>query len=420
MMIEKPSKDVKQEDDARNIVETLETRCCIVGGGPGGAILALLLARKNIPVVLLEAHDDFDRDFRGDTIHPSVLEILDELGLADRLLELRHSKIRTATFMTPNGPLTVADFGRLKTKFPFIAMIPQVDFLEFIMEEAKRYPNFQLTMGARVEELIEEGGKVRGVRYHEKDGWHEVRASLTIGADGRSSRLRHLTGMEPVASSPPMDVLWFRVPRKPTDPEGVLARFGRGHFVVMLDRLDEWQMGYVILKGSYRKLRDAGLEALRKSLAETVPDFADRAEHLKDWKQVAILSVESSRLERWYIPGLLLIGDAAHVMSPIGGVGINYAIQDAVVAANVLTEPLRSGKVETSHLKEVQRQRERPTRIIQRFQSIVQKRVIAGALQANQTFRVPLLLRLLLKIPFLRDIPAKILAFGVRRVHLKQ
>ncbi len=419
MMTEKLSETEKQ-DDARNIVETRQTSCCIVGGGPGGAILALLLARKNIPVVLLEAHEDFDRDFRGDTIHPSVLEILDDLGLADRLLELRHSKLRTATFMTPNGPLTLADLGRLKTKFPFIAMIPQVDFLEFIMEEAKRYPNFQLTMGARVEELIEESGEVKGVRYHEKDGWHEVRALLTIGADGRSSRLRHLTGMEPVATSPPMDVLWFRVPRKPTDPEGILARFGRGHFVVMLDRLDEWQMGYVIFKGSYRKLRDAGLEALRKSLAETVPDFADRAEHLKDWKQVSILSVESSRLERWYIPGLLLIGDAAHVMSPVGGVGINYAIQDAVVAANVLTAPLQAGKVETTHLKEVQRQRERPTRIIQGLQSLVQRRVIAGALQANQTFRVPLLLRVLLKIPFLRDIPAKILAFGVRKVHLKK
>ena len=217
-----------------------------------------------------------------------------------------------------------------------------------------------------------------------------------------------------------MDVLWFRLPRKPTDPEGILARFGNGHFVVMLDRLDEWQMGYVIFKGSYRKLRDAGIEALRNSLAETVPDFADRAEHLKDWKQVSILSVESSSLTRWYIPGLLLIGDAAHVMSPVGGVGINYAIQDAVVAANVLTEPLLAGKVLIGHLKEVQRQRERPTRVIQGIQSLIQRRVIAGALQANQTFRVPLLMRIILKIPFLRNIPSKILAFGVRRVRLKQ
>jgi 2-polyprenyl-6-methoxyphenol hydroxylase-like FAD-dependent oxidoreductase len=274
-------------------------------------------------------------------------------------------------------------------------------------------------MSARVEELIEEEGEVRGVRYRDRKGWHEVRARLTIGADGRGSRLRHLTGMEPASTSPPMDVLWFRVPRESTDPEGILARFSRGHFVVMLDRLDEWQVAYVILKGSYRQLRDAGIEALRKSLAETIPEFTDRAEHLKDWKQVSILSVESSRLKRWYIPGLLLIGDAAHVMSPIGGVGINYAIQDAVVAANVLTEPLLEGKVLTGNLDEVQRQREWPTRVIQAVQSLIQRRVIAGALQANQTFRVPLLLRLFLKVPFLRDLPARVLAFGVRKVHLK-
>lgn len=417
-MVEKQAKG-KEPDSARKIVETLETTCCIVGGGPGGVILALLLARRDIPVILLEAHEDFDRDFRGDTVHPSVLEIMDEIGLADKLLELRHSKIRKGTFMTPNGPLTIADFSRLKTKFPFIAMIPQVNFLEFIVNEAKRFPSFQLTMGARVEELIEENGVVCGVRYHGKDGWHEVRAPLTVGADGRSSRLRHLTGMEPVKTSPPMDVLWFRVPRKPTDPEGLLARFSRGHFIVMLDRLDEWQVAYVILKGSYQQLHSAGLEALRQSFAETAPEFADRTEHLKDWKQIAILSVESNRLRRWYLPGLLLIGDAAHVMSPVGGVGINYAIQDAVVAANVLTTPLREGKAGTRELREVQRQREWPTRTIQRLQALIQRRVIAGALNANQGFRLPFLVRLLLRIPLLRDLPARIIGFGVKRVHVK-
>jgi 2-polyprenyl-6-methoxyphenol hydroxylase-like FAD-dependent oxidoreductase len=266
VMLEKQAED-QTRDSERSIVERRETACCIVGAGPGGAILALLLARKNIPVILLEAHVDFDRDFRGDTVHPSVLEIMDELGLADNLLKLRHSKIRTATFMTPGGPVTVADLGRLKTKFPFIAMIPQVHFLEFITEEAKRCPSFQLTMGARVEELIEEGGVVCGVRYREKDGWHEVRAHLVVGADGRGSRLRHLTGMEPVKTSPPMDVLWFRWLRKPSDPEGILARFIRGHIVIMLDRLDEWQVAYVILKGSYQQLRSAGLEAFRQTLA---------------------------------------------------------------------------------------------------------------------------------------------------------
>ena len=412
--------EIEERDVERVVVESRATTCCIVGGGPGGAILALLLARWKIPVVLLEAQEDFDRDFRGDTIHPSVLEILDELGLADRLLELRHSKLRTFAFMTPDGPVTLADLSRLRTKFPFIAMIPQSHFLEFITEEAKRYPSFQLTMGARVEELIEEDGVVRGVRYREKDGWHEVRAALTVGADGRSSRLRHLTGMEPVKTSPLMDVLWFRLPRKTTDPEGVLARFGSGgHLVIMLDRFDDWQMGYVIFKGSYRKVREAGIEAFRKSLADTMPEMADRTHLLKDWKQASILSVESSRLKRWYQPGLLLIGDAAHVMSPVAGVGINYAIQDAVVAANVLTEPLLAGKVETGHLAEVQRQRQWPTRVIQRIQTLVQQRVIAGALQANQTFRLPLALRILLKIPYLRNLPARILGFGVRKVRLK-
>lgn len=381
-------------------------------------MLALLLARKNIPVILLEAHDDFDRDFRGDTIHPSVLEILDQLGLAARLLELRHAKLRTATFMTPDGPLTVADFGRLKTKFPFIAMIPQVNFLEFIVHEAKQYPAFQLTMNARVEELIEEDGVVRGVRYRQKDGWHEVRASLIVGADGRGSRMRHLTGMEPEKTSPPMDVLWFRLPRKPTDPEGILARFSRGHFIVMLDRLEEWQVAYVILKGSYRQIKAAGIEALRESIAETVQEFADRAEHLNDWRQVSILSVESSRLRQWYLPGLMLIGDAAHVMSPIGGVGINYAIQDAVVAANVLTGPLQRGEVRISDLREVQRQRERPTRVIQWLQSVVQRRIIAVALSSNQVLRLPLIVRVLLRIPILRALPARIIAFGVKRVRV--
>ncbi|MDT4969845.1 MAG: hypothetical protein QOJ64_4582 [Acidobacteriota bacterium] len=401
------------------VVETRDTTCCIVGGGPGGAILALLLARKGIPVVLLEAHDDFDRDFRGDTIHPSALEILDELGLADRLLKLRHSRIRTAAFMTPEGRVTLADFGRLNTKFPYIAMIPQVHFLEFIVGEAKQYPSFNLMMGARVEELIEEDGEVRGVRYRANDGWHEVRAHLTVGADGRGSRLRHLAELEPIKTSPPMDVLWFRLPRKPSDPEGVLARFSRGHAIVMLDRLDQWQVGYVILKGSYQQLRAAGLDALRKSIAGTLPDFADRAGALTDWKQVSILSVESNRLKQWYLPGLLLIGDAAHVMSPVGGVGINYAIQDAVVAANVLSDPLRLRDVRVSDLREVQRQREWPVRVIQRIQALIQKRVIAGALNATQAFQLPWLVRVLLGIPILRDLPARIIAFGIKRVRVE-
>jgi 2-polyprenyl-6-methoxyphenol hydroxylase-like FAD-dependent oxidoreductase len=403
------------------IVETLETSCCIVGGGPAGAVLALILARQGIPVVLLEAHEDFERDFRGDTIHPSVLEILDELGLAGRLHELRHSKIRKAAFMTPAGTLTLADFGRLKTPYPYIMMLPQAHFLEFLTAEAKLYPNFQLRMGARVEELIVEGGAVRGVRYDTDAGVHEVRAQLTVGADGRSSRVRHLTGMEALKTSPPMDVLWFRLPRREDEPEGVLARVGGGHIAVMLDRLDEWQIAYVILKGSYRQVREAGLDALRASLVRVAPELSDRVAHLKEWKQVSMLSVESSRLRQWHQPGLLLIGDAAHVMSPVGGVGINYAIQDATVAANILAEPLlREGRVEPRHLREVQRKRMLPTRFIQRVQAFVQRQIIANALRTNQPLEVPRVVRLFLRTPFLRDIPARIIAFGLRRVHVKR
>jgi 2-polyprenyl-6-methoxyphenol hydroxylase-like FAD-dependent oxidoreductase len=400
-------------------VETFETSCCIVGGGPAGAILALILARQKIPVVLLEAHEDFERDFRGDTLHPSVLEILDELGLAARLHELRHSKIYTGAFQTPAGTLTVADFRRLNTRFPYIMLLPQAHFLEFITEEARQYPNFQLRMGARVEELIEEAGTVRGVRYEDDAGIHEVRALLTVGADGRSSRVRHLAGKEPLKTSPPMDVLWFRLPRKRDDAEGLLARVGGGHLVVMLDRLDEWQIAYVILKGSFRQIREAGIDRLRQSLVSIAPELADRVAHLTEWKQVAMLSVESSRVGQWYQAGLLLIGDAAHVMSPVGGVGINYAIQDAVVAANTLAEPLRAGRIELRHLREVQRAREWPTRFIQRIQAFVQRVLIRNILTSNQPLQVPRIVRLFLRTPVLRDIPARIIAFGLKRVHVK-
>src|SRR6266850_2470503 len=403
-----------------DVIDKIETTCCIVGAGPAGAVLALLLARQRISVTLVEAHQDFDRDFRGDTIHPSVLHIMDELGLADRLHEFRHSKIRQASCATTNGLITLADFSRVEQKFPYIMMLPQAQFLEFITNEAKRYPTFRLLMGAAVQELLDEDGTVRGVRYRATDGWHEVRALLTVGTDGRSSRVRKLANVELTKSSPPMDVLWFRVPRQPEDPEGVLAHFGRGHALVLLDRLDQWQVAYLILKGSYSQVQAAGLEALRRSVAELLTEFPERAEHLQDWKQIAVLSVESSRVSRWYKPGLLLIGDAAHVMSPIGGVGINYAIQDAVVAANVLSRALKMRNVSLEELREVQRQREWPVTVIQWVQAQVQKRVIATALRSSNTLQMPLLLRFLIRVPIIRDIPARVLAFGVREVHVKQ
>ena len=409
-----------------------QTTCCIVGASPGGAVLALLLARQGVGVTLLEAHEDFDRDFRGDTIHPSVLHLMDEIGLADRLLQLRHSRVHTGRFSTPDGPIVLADFRRIEDKFPYIMITPQSDFLKFITDEAKCYPSFRLHMGASAQELIEEEGIVRGVRYRSGDDWHDIRAALTVGADGRSSRIRRLAGFEPIKTSPPMDVLWFRIPREPSDPEGILAYFGRGRGLVLLDRLTEWQVGFIILKGSLSQIRAAGLEALRRTISESLTEFPDRIRHLQDWKQVAVLSVESSRVPTWYKPGLLLIGDAAHVMSPVGGVGINYAIQDAVVAANVLTEPLKaisSADVQSAdhtarivsldYLREVQQQREFPTRAIQWLQSQVQKRIIAAALRSDSPLQIPWPIRMLLRLPIIRDIPARIIAHGIKRVRLQ-
>lgn len=397
------------------ILDVQTTDCCIVGGGPAGAVLALLLARQGIPVMLLEAHKDFDREFRGDTIHPSVMEIMEELGLADRLLQLHHSKLRRLNIQTQEETFTLADFSHFKTKYPYITLLPQARFLEFITEEAKRYPNFQLILGANVQELIEEDGEIRGVRYRGHGGWHEVRAMLTVGADGRHSRLRQLAGFKSIETSPPMDVLWFRLPRKADEAEGLNGRIGRGHILIMLDRSDFWQIGYVIPKGGYQNLRTAGLEALRQSIVEVVPELSDRVELLKDWSQVAFLCVESSRLTQWYRPGLLLIGDAAHVMSPVGGVGINYAIQDAVVTANVLSEKLKTGKLQIPDLAKVQRRRELPTRFIQAFQSLIQEQIFVRALNTQQRFHLPVFLRL----PIVRDLPARAIAFGLWSHHVK-
>ena len=409
--------DVTQQTEKPGPIE--ETTCCIVGSGPAGAVLALLLARKGIPVTLLEEHMDFDRDFRGDTVHPSVMEIMDEIGLAERLLQLDHTRVDVLPVQTSKGMVTLADFRRLKTRFPYIMMIPQVRFLEFITSEAKRYPNFRLVMGARVEKLIEEDGYIHGVHYRGQDGWHVVRAVLTVGADGRFSRMRKLAGFEPVKTAPPMDVLWFRLPRKPEDPIESGGRLGSGHILVLLNRGDQWQMGYVIPKGGYQEIHAAGLEKLRQAVAELLPELADRMQYIKEWKQVSVLSVESSRLRRWYRPGLLLIGDAAHVMSPVGGVGINYAIQDAVVAANLLGDDLKLGKVRLRDLAGVQRQREWPTRIIQGFQNLMQKQVLTRVLESDQPLTISPTLLFLIRLPVVRDLPAKFIGFGPWPAHVK-
>jgi len=398
-----------------------ETSCCIVGGGPGGMMLALLLARRGVRVTLLEAHKDFNRDFRGDTVHPAILEILDQIGLADALHQLPHTKIYGPTFQTADGSFSPIDFRRLKTRFPYIMLIPQTKFLDFLAREGKKYPNFRLRMVANVGELIEEHGQVCGVRYQSTDGWHAVRALLTVGADGRFSKVRQLAGFEPIKTSPPMDILWFELPHLPGDEhsERVMGGFGKGRLLAVFDRGDHWQIGYVFPKGQYQRLRAGGIDAFRKSITEVEPRFTKHVESLGEWNQCSLLSVEANRCPVWYKPGLLLIGDAAHVMSPVGGVGINYAVQDAVVATNVLTRPLHQGKVRVEDLQKVQRQREFPIRVVQAMQSAMQTRMIAGALQAPGAFKVPWQMRVFFKIPLLRDIPARLMAFGVKRVRLQ-
>lgn len=412
------------EPGSASLISTEQTTCCIVGGGPAGAILALLLARQGIPVVLLETHLDFDREFRGDTLHASIMEMLDQLGLAERLLQLRHSKVSSVNLPAAGGPVSVNLFGTLKSKFPYVTVMPQSQFLTFITEEAKQYAHFTLIMGAHVDALLEEHGVIHGVRYRTREGHHEIRATLTVAADGRFSGVRKLAGIEPVKMSSPIDVLWFRVSRSEGDATETLgARVKNNLFLILIDRFDYWQIGCVVVKGGYPQLRAAGLPALRQALASAVPEFAGRFEELQDWKQISVLSVEMSRLKRWYRPGLLLIGDAAHVMSPVGGVGINYAIQDAVVASNVLSAGLKSGMpIAEEDLAEVQRQRELPTRIIQTFQSLAQRAVASRVsnTQSNEQFTLPTFLLPVLKTSWLLALPARFIAYGFWPPQLEQ
>ena len=401
----------KQVQEAPKIEKHEETTCCVVGAGPAGAILALLLARKGVEVTLLEEHMDFARDFRGDTVHPSTMEVLEQLGLAERLLQLEHTKAPVLAFQTPQGSPMAVDFRRLHTRYPYITLIPQAHFLEFITQEASRYPNFHLVMGARAEKLVEEDGYVHGVQYRGQDGWHELRAALTVGADGRFSRMRKLAGFEPVKTSAPMDVLWFRLPHAENDTQQAGFVIGPGHFLVKLDRGDAWQFGYIILKGGYQQIKAEGLPHLRQEIAKLIPEFKERLETLNEWKQISVLSVESSHVTRWYKPGLLLIGDAAHVMTPVGGVGINYAIQDAVATANLLTDDLKTGKVRTENLERIQQRREPPTRRIQAFQNMAQRQV-ARILRTDHVQVFPWFFRLLLKLPLMRTKQAELIAFG--------
>lgn len=399
--------------------ERATTGCIIVGGGPAGMLLSLLLARKGVEVTLLEMHRDFDRDFRGDTVHASTLEVLDQLGLAEPLHALPHAKMERVQINAGGRAVVVANLTRLKTKYPYVMMMPQAEFLEFLCRHAERYPSFQRIMGAQVIGLIRDEDRIAGVRYRLEREEHELRAPLTVACDGRFSRVRTLVDVEVEDQAPPMDAAWFRVSRRAgEDPEGGGFYVARGRILVMLVRPYEWQIAYVLPKGDFRSVRDQGIEAFRQCIADVVPWLADRTREIESFHDVHLLKVGSDRLKRWHWPGLILIGDAAHVMSPVGGIGINYAIGDAVEAANVLTEGLLEGEVGDGDLAEVQRRRERPTRMAQTMQGVIQDQIVRRALR-EQDFDLPAPLRFILTIPYLRDIPARTLALGFGRLRLQ-
>jgi 2-polyprenyl-6-methoxyphenol hydroxylase-like FAD-dependent oxidoreductase len=400
------------------MADQLTSDCCIVGGGPAGMMLGFLLARAGVNVVVLEKHADFLRDFRGDTIHPSTLEIMHELGLLAEFLRLPHQEARTLSGRFGGVDFTFADFSHVPTRCKFVALMPQWDFLNFLAAHGRVYPNFTLLMRAEATDLIEERDAIVGVRANTPDGPIEVRSPLTMGCDGRHSIVRQKAGLEVETLGAPMDVLWFRLRRHTDDPSDVMGVFDAGRIFVCINRSDYWQCGYVIPKGSFDETRERGLPQLRAEIARIVPLFADRGGELTSWDQIKLLTVAVDRLKRWYAPGLLCIGDAAHAMSPIGGVGINLAIQDAVAAANILAEPLRSGAAGEEVLRRVQERREFPTRVIQGLQVFLQKRVIARVL-TSKALKPPLLVKLMQMFPVLRRIPARILGVGVRPEHIR-
>lgn len=401
-----------------NAARVMETTVCVVGGGPAGMMLGLLLARAGIDVTVLEKHADFLRDFRGDTIHPSTLAVMEELGFLHELLERPHNPVRQLEVQIGETPVKVANFSFLPKERAFIAMMPQWDFLDFLAEKAKAYPTFHLVMQANVTDLIEEGGRVAGVKAETPSGPLEVKAELVVACDGRHSTVRAKAGLAIEDIGAPIDVFWMRISRHPGDP-GTGGRIDAGSFFAMLDRGDYWQLAYVIPKGQSEAIRAAGLPAFRAMIAKKLPFLAARVDELKSWDDVKLLTVRIDRLRDWAKPGLLCIGDAAHAMSPVGGVGINLAIQDAVAAANLLAAPLRDGRLAEADLRRVQRRREFPTRATQRLQVFLQNRVVAPVLESANGFRAPLLIRLMQRLPLLQRIPARLIGIGVRPEHVQ-
>ena len=397
--------------------DAITTRCAIAGGGPAGMMLGFLLARAGVDVLVLEKHADFLRDFRGDTIHPSTLQVMDELGLLDQFLKRPHQEVRELSADIGSERVTIADFSHLPTRCPFVAFMPQWDFLNFLAEQAKRFASFHLKMQAEVTDLIWDGDRVAGLRAKTPQGELVVPAQLVVGADGRHSTVRALAGLEVEHKGAPMDVLWLRLSKRQDDGNESLGRIDAGRLFVMLDRGDYWQCAFVIPKGGFDELRRRGLPAFRAAIAELKPSLADRVTELQSWDDVKLLTVTVDRLKRWYRPGLLCIGDAAHAMSPVGGVGINLAVQDAVAAANILSRPLRDGAVTEAALHQVQARRQWPTEMTQALQIFVQRR-ITSVLALKSTPKPPLLVKLLDRVPWLRRIPARLIGMGFRPEHV--
>jgi 2-polyprenyl-6-methoxyphenol hydroxylase-like FAD-dependent oxidoreductase len=398
------------------VAQSIKTTCCIAGGGPAGMMLGLLLARAGIEVVVLEKHADFFRDFRGDTVHPSTLEVIYELGLLDDFLKLPHQKMQHIKGIMGNLELTLADFSKLKVHAPYVAFMPQWDFLNFLAEQGKRYPNFTLLMENEAIGLIEENEIVAGV--FTKNGT-QIHADLVVATDGRHSTLRQAAKLDVEDFGAPIDVLWFRLSRRDSDGEGTLGRFLPGKIMVTINRQDYWQCAYVIPKGAADDMHAQGLDAFRARVADATPLFCDRVQELKSWDEVKLLTVQVNRLEKWWRRGFLCIGDAAHAMSPVGGVGINLAVQDAVAAANILTKPLRNQNVSDGDLQAVQHRRAFPVRMTQAMQIVMQDRVIGRVLASKTAFRAPLVFRLIRRFTILRRITGRVIGMGFRPEHVK-
>lgn len=398
---------------------TIQTGCAIAGGGPAGMMLGLMLARAGVEVTVLEKHADFLRDFRGDTIHPSTLEAMHELGLLDGLLKRPHQKVDEVEIEIGATRIAVADFTHLPTKCKFIAFMPQWDFLDFLASEGKRLPNFRLVMQAEVTGLIEEGGRVAGVLAETPEGQMRVEAGLTVGADGRGSVVREKAGLTVRDIGAPFDVLWLRLPRKESDPEVTLGRVNYGHVFITLNRGDYWQCAFVIPKGGLDAMKERGLDNFRARIAMLAPHMEDRMTAIASWDEIKLLTVKIDRLTEWARDGLLCIGDAAHAMSPVGGVGINLAIQDAVAAVNILAGPLKAGTLTTDDLHAVQKRRMFPTRVTQAFQVFAQRFLIGPVLRSSGEVSPPWPFRLFGMFPLLRRLPARAIGMGVQPEHVK-